>query len=516
MNERLISEVVGELRATLVGRAWGRVFQFGRAALVVELRPNDNRYLLLSVEPNRPRLYLVRRSSRELERDSLPPTPFALVLRKRLGGAALVSIEQDEGERVVRLRFDAEDVAGRSYEAILVAQLTGRSSNLFLLDENGRVVDSLRPARGPGQEIGELYAPPAPKALPADAAAQETSETSPAQSGPRADAGQFARAGFETLSEALDAHYLAIDRAKAFEQRARTAAARLRQESAKLTKLRQNLERDLAAHGDAEQHKRIGDLLLANLATAVRANNIVRLIDYYAEDAPVVAIEVDENKSLQEEAAERFARYGKAKRAAQEIARRLDEIETELADLNARQAELERAAAEHDEAALARLTGGRGEGARPDGETRRDTRRSGSEGRAKSSKRETNASAASLRRYRSSDGYEILVGRGSRDNDLLTFRLARSYDLWLHAADYPGSHVVVRARTRDEEIPHRTIIEAAQLAAHFSRAGRDAKVAVNYAPRKLVTKPKGAAPGLVYLTGFRTLLVEPREAGERV
>ncbi|HZI18942.1 MAG TPA: NFACT family protein [Pyrinomonadaceae bacterium] len=504
MNERDISEVIGEVRAALGGRAWGRVFQLGRAALVAEFRPADGRFLLLSAEPNRPRLHLVRRSARELERDSLPPSPFGLVLRKRLGGATLVSVRKDEGERVVRLNFDAEDAAGRGYEVVLVAQLTGRSSNLFLLDGAGRVLDSLRPARGPGQEIGETYAPPAPAAHGAahERKTAPESEPAPAPPAPRKEGPPLERAGFETLSEALDDYYLAEDRARAFGQRAGAAASKLRQEISKLTKLRANLERDLAAHGDPEAHKRVGDLLLANLATAERAGGRVRLTDYYADDAPTVEIEVDENRSLQDEAAQRFARYGKAKRAAQEIARRLAEIEAELAALLERRSELERVTAARNEAGLARLTGSPRDGGRAR--------------TAKTAKKEAGAGTPGLRRYRSSDGYEILVGRGSRDNDHLTFRLARSYDLWLHAADYPGSHVVVRAPTRDGEIPHRTVLEAAQLAAHFSRAGKDAKVAVNYAPRKLVTKPKGAAPGLVYLSGFRTLLVEPREAGERV
>ena len=119
------------------------------------------------------------------------------------------------------------------------------------------------------------------------------------------------------------------------------------------------------------------------------------------------------------------------------------------------------------------------------------------------------------RRYRSSDGYEILVGRAARDNEHLTFRVARSEDLWLHAADYPGSHVVVRKRAREQDVPHRTLVEAAELAAHFSQARKDAKVAVHYTPRKFVSKIKGGAPGLVRLASFRTLLVEPREAVER-
>ncbi|HEX8129354.1 MAG TPA: NFACT RNA binding domain-containing protein, partial [Pyrinomonadaceae bacterium] len=125
-------------------------------------------------------------------------------------------------------------------------------------------------------------------------------------------------------------------------------------------------------------------------------------------------------------------------------------------------------------------------------------------------------SVAGARRYRSSDGYEILVGRAAKDNDQLTFKVARAHDLWLHAADYPGSHVIVRNPARGEDVPHRTVIEAAQLAAHFSQAKRDSKVSVHYTPRKFLSKPKGAAPGLVRMSSFRTLLVEPREGVERI
>jgi len=120
-----------------------------------------------------------------------------------------------------------------------------------------------------------------------------------------------------------------------------------------------------------------------------------------------------------------------------------------------------------------------------------------------------------VRRYRSSDGYEILVGRGARDNDHLTFKTAQPNDLWLHTGDYPGSHVVVRNPTR-KEIPHRTIVEAAQIAAKFSQARKDSKVIVHYTARKFLSKPKGAAPGLVRMSTFKTIMVEPKEAIERI
>ncbi|HZG53488.1 MAG TPA: NFACT RNA binding domain-containing protein, partial [Pyrinomonadaceae bacterium] len=315
--------------------------------------------------------------------------------------------------------------------------------------------------------------------------------------------------------------YRALEQTRAFDARAAAERARLRALLEKQRKLRRNLEKDLAAHGDAAEHKRVGDLLLANIATAVRHGARVSVTDYFAPDAPTVELEIDEHASLQEEAARRFARYTKAKRAAQETAARLADLNAGLAALEHKQRELEQIIAGRDAAALEAF----GETARG---TARGTRATGArrgggdgggaahDGRRTKAQIKAAESVGGARRYRSSDGYEILVGRAAKDNDQLTFKVARAHDLWLHAADYPGSHVIVRNPARGEDVPHRTIIEAAQLAAHFSQAKRDAKVSVHYTPRKFLSKPKGAAPGLVRMSSFRSLLVEPREAVERI
>src|SRR5205085_301698 len=216
------------------------------------------------------RLYLVRRAGRELERASLAPDPFLLSLRKQLGGATLIAVTKDEHDRIVRFRFSVRDLVGVEQPATLLAQLTGRTANLFLLDAAERVVASLRPARGRGQEIGEPYQPP------------QTERAARAPTPP-----PFAQGDFPTLSAAADDYFSAREAEREFAARAGALAARLRQERARREKLRQNLERDLAAHGDADEHKRAGDLLLANLATAVREGGRVRLTDYYAEGAPV-------------------------------------------------------------------------------------------------------------------------------------------------------------------------------------------------------------------------------------
>jgi predicted ribosome quality control (RQC) complex YloA/Tae2 family protein len=487
MDDETIKEIVAELSERLRGRSFGKVFQLTRASLAIDFRTHDSSYLFISLEPAQPRLYMITRRVRDLEKQSLPLSSFVQVLRKHLGSATLLSIKKDEGDRIVRLSLSARDEMGNTLGRTLVAQLTGRTANLLLLDERGFILDMLRNPHGMlGQQIGDPYSPP------------------PAQAGPvSSNAQKLSLGSFANLSEALDQHYQNLESGRLFDARAGSARQRLRKEIEQRKRLQSKLAGDRALHGDADEHKRVGDLLLANLGTAERRGDTVTLTDYYAPDAPLIELQVDAHKSLQEEAAARFARYTRARRASQEIAGRMETLKQELETLHEQQEELEGIIAALDESALtAFVDEGKGSAARPKkgGPPRGQKSADGVQG---------------ARRYRSSDGYEILVGRAARDNDHLTFRIARPHDLWLHAADYPGSHVVVRNPTR-AEIPQRTVIEAAQLAANYSQAKRDAKVDVHYTPRKFLSKPKGAAPGLVRMSSFRTITVQPAESVERI
>ena len=476
MHPQLLQRIVEELRANLTGRYLGKIIQLSSVSFAFDFGLRGE-FLYVNVEPASPRLYLVRRRLKDLERGSQPLGPFAQLLREKLSGEAVTAIEKEPNDRIVRFQF-----ASRT----LVAQLTGRTADLFLLDSLDNIEAALRaPIKG-------IYAPPASGKIPTEKDLA-TADGSP--------------------SEAADAYYSALDRDREFESRANNVRSQVLKSLRQKEKLKQNLEQDLAGHGDPDEHKRIGDLLLANIATASRAGSKVTLTDYYADGAPQIEIEVDENASLQDEAARRFRLYGKAKRARAEIASRMEQIDREIAQLNRRSEEIDRILREKDLTALElfvsaktaqqrslkepRVRGGRAPGAR------------GSGGRNASER------VPGVRRYRSSDDYEVLVGRGARDNDHLTFKVAQPNDLWLHAGDYPGSHVVIRNPTR-KEIPHRTIVEAAQLAGKFSQASEDSKVVIHYTPRKFLSKPKGAAPGLVRLSRFKSITVEPKESIERL
>jgi len=311
--------------------------------------------------------------------------------------------------------------------------------------------------------------------------------------------GVFLLCIFDPGSEGLLAH-------RAQESRANAARLQLRKKIAQQQRLLKQLQGDLESHANADAHKRIGDLLLANLSTGKRKGNRVALIDYFSDDASPIEIELDHAVSLQEEAQRRFALYQRSKRAVGQVTSRINAVKKELQELKAKEETLEQALAEPPPVRGPRE--GIASGVQDAG------RLSSSSKPILASRRAEPKRITGTRRYISADGFEVLVGRTSKDNDHLTLKVAKPNDLWLHAADYGGSHVVVRNSTR-KEVPHRTLIEAAQLAAWFSQAKKDPKVDVHYTERKFVSKPKGAKPGLVRLQRFKNITVEPKEAGTR-
>ncbi len=131
------------------------------------------------------------------------------------------------------------------------------------------------------------------------------------------------------------------------------------------------------------------------------------------------------------------------------------------------------------------------------------------------SKRKKQQQRSEPRHFVSSDGLEILVGRNNRQNDILTLKQAQGHDLWLHAKDIPGTHVIVKlpqSLTSINDIPDKSLEEAANLAAYFSKAQESTKVPVDYTFRANVRKPGGARPGMVIYDNYWTIMASPGEA----
>lgn len=113
--------------------------------------------------------------------------------------------------------------------------------------------------------------------------------------------------------------------------------------------------------------------------------------------------------------------------------------------------------------------------------------------------------------FKSSDGYDIYVGKNNKQNDELTLKFANKDDLWLHVQNIPGSHVIIRKATGDD-IPQNTIVEAASLAAYYSKDRNSKNINVDYTEKKHVNKAKGAKPGMVFYNEFNTVSVNPKSS----
>lgn len=471
MNNSTLERVCDELDAALTGQRFGKIIPLSRFETAIDLRLPDSRYLFISIEPNRPRIYLVKRRLKDLEKRSVNPSPFLLYARKRLSGGVVQGVSKIPNERVLRILLSAENEIGEVNNFAFIVQLTGRSANILLADANDFILESMRPNTGPGQVSGERYLPP-----PRSARTHEE----------HANDDKLVVSENSSLSEALDEYYLEQEAERKFRSRVAAARARFNAEVTRRKTLLRKLNEDLEHHGDAEKWKRTGELLLANAPTARRVGDKIFVTDFFDELQPEIAVEADENLSVTEAAEKYFKRYTKARNGSGEIAKRQETVRRELDRLEQERARLEKAAEEHNEQFFAEP-----------------------EARKRPVREKKTATFNGARSFTSSDGFEILVGKRAKDNDYLTFRVAGSLDMWLHAADYPGSHVVVRNPSR-KEIPQRTLLEAAQLAAFYSDAGRQAKAAVHYTQKKFVNKPRGAAAGLVSLASFKTILVEPK------
>ena len=298
---------------------------------------------------------------------------------------------------------------------------------------------------------------------------------------------------YSTMSEAAHAYHASRDlSAEDGALRARLLR-RLKGEIARAERLSAKLADEAAIYKDADLHARKGQLLVANSAKIRRGQREIRLRDYGNPAQEDLQIELDPARSVDENAKRYFALNRKAKRGAEIVKGHLAEVKDRLTTLRGliRDAGVAKGLGELQriEAALVPLA-----------------RRRPARDRARSSA--SKAEGPEPRTFRSSDGLPILVGRSGPGNDRLTWRLARSHDLWLHAQGTPGSHVVVRL-DKGKPVPPRTLREAAQLAAYYSRARGQVKVPVDYALRKYLRKPKAAAPGVVLLSQEKTIVVHP-------
>jgi predicted ribosome quality control (RQC) complex YloA/Tae2 family protein len=477
-----VAELVGELEPLL------------RGATVVEVQPLPPRDLLLVLEPREPslgkRLRLRVSADPEAARVHLqiapvarhegPTAPFFARLSALLVGCELHVLEQVRADRVVRASFRRDGQPS----AALVAELTGRHANLVLVDASGRVQSVLDPPTS-GTPAALRLAAGAEYALPPGRkSAQATPEPAlveaypaPEDSGPSARLAPLSARVEQALGRTSEERFRAAARAE--------LERRLERRRANARALLAGLTQRAASCAEAERVKMDAELLLAHLAAIPRGAGEVVLPDAFAPDAPPRRIELDPGLAPRRNAERLFARFKKLLRTRERLPEELALAEATLArieQLVARVAVEDPAALEAEALAEGLL----------------------SEQKAPPRKAAPPAPRLPYLRFRGLRGSEIRVGRNARDNDQLTFREARGNDLWLHTADSPGSHVVLRLEKGAEPDAEETL-DAAHLAVHFSPLRGAPRADVHVARRKDVHKPRKAPPGLVTLSGGKLL-----------
>ncbi len=255
---------------------------------------------------------------------------------------------------------------------------------------------------------------------------------------------------------------------------------------------RQALEAALAAPDRAEQYERWGHLLMAQAPQVPPGAKAVALPDWFG-DGTMVRIPLDPTRSAVENAQAYYERARQARQERAALRQRLEEVHRRLPKLEVLLGELEQV----DTMAALRAF------------QQRHARELAALGIGRTGQRQPDAAPA-FRRVSLGNGFEAWIGRNARENDALTFRYARKYDLWLHARGVPGSHVILRVPGRNCQPDRKVLERAASLAAYFSKARGSSVVPVVVVPRKYVRKPRGAEPGAVVFEREEVLLVEPR------
>ncbi len=259
----------------------------------------------------------------------------------------------------------------------------------------------------------------------------------------------------------------------------------------------------------AEKYKIMGELLTANIFRLVKGAESTEVINYYDPAGATLLIKLDPRLTPAENAQHYFRKYTKTKNSAAYALAQKESAQTEVRYLDSVLNNLELAEAMPELAEIrAELTE---QGYLKEKPARLRSRIGAGKGSAGKGGAGKNAEPLPPLTYTSSDGLTILVGRNNRQNDRLTLRTAQPEDIWLHAKDLPGSHVIIKCNHL-ADIPDRTLTEAAMLAAYYSKARSSAKVPVDYTRRKHVHKPKGSKPGMVIYENQRTVYVDPAEA----
>lgn len=536
--------MTSELQQLVSGRI-SKVHQPNQLELLLHIRSQgSNHKLLISIHPSYSRIHL----SKQANTNPSEPPMFCMLLRKHIEGGVITEISQHGTDRLIILKIKAKNEIGDDIERELHVEMMGRHSNVILVDsERMMILDSLKhlpPSVNsfrtilPGQpyifppsqdkedpftnsdalinldekELVQQYAGFSPltarelhhrlttagdKESAAKKFLEDFSQEDPVGYYVEQDSKSFFSAtplehleaqglSFPNLGELLDRMYYAKAERDRVKQQAGDLERWLQNEISKLKLKLKKLkkEQDQAEKRDLLQLN--GELIMANLHRIQKGMKEIEVDNYYNEEK--VLIPLDPRKTPIENSQKFYSRYQKAKTALVKTQEQIEKTEDDIAYFETLMSQVQQAGISDIE------------------EIREELAEQGYM-KAQKSKKKKKPTKPSVEPYVSSTGIPISVGKNNKQNDYVTFKVASKSDTWLHTKDIPGSHVIIHDAAPDEE----TILEAATIAAYFSKARESSSVPVDYTEVRQVKKPSGAKPGFVIYFEQKTVFVTPDE-----
>jgi len=533
-----LHHMVEELRRELVNGRIQKINQPFEQELVLQIRSNRQSHrLLLSAHPVFGRIQLTQTT---FENPAQPST-FIMVLRKYLQGALIESIEQVENDRIVEITVSNKNEIGDHIQATLIIEIMGKHSNILLVDKSSHKILEVIKHVGFSQNSyrtllpGSTYiAPPSTESLNPFTIkdeklfeilqTQETTaknlqnlfqglgrdtanelesilvseklstfrnffnqETKPCLTETSFSPVSFANQVGETfasLSDLLDTYYKDKAERDRVKQQASELIRRVENELQKNRHKLQKQEKELLATDNAEEFRQKGELLTTFLHQVPNDQDQVILDNYYTNQPITIAL--DKALTPNQNAQRYFKRYQKLKEAVKYLTDLIEETKATILYLESVETVLNQAGLEEI------------------AEIREELIQTGFIRRRQ---REKIQKRKKPEQYLASDGKTIIyVGRNNLQNEELTFKMARKEELWFHAKDIPGSHVVISGNLDPSD---EVKTDAAELAAYFSQGRLSNLVQVDMIEVKKLNKPTGGKPGFVTYTGQKTLRVTP-------
>ncbi|MGT2736244.1 Rqc2 family fibronectin-binding protein [Streptococcus orisratti] len=528
-----------ELQEELLYGRIQKVNQPFERELVLTIRNNYQNYkLLISAHPVFGR---IQTTKADLPNPQIPNT-FTMIMRKYLQGAVIENITQIENDRILEIAFSNKNEIGDHIKVTLIIEIMGKHSNIILIDKSeNKIIESIKhigfsqnsyrtilpgstyiappqtDARNPftivDEKLFEILQTEdlSPKnlqrlfqGLGRDTASQLAAQLTDnklkqfrtffAQScQPNLTENSFAAVlfsdslqNFHTLSEVMDYFYQEKAERDRIAQQASDLIHRVQNELDKNRKKLAKQEKELSDTDNAEEFRQKGELLTTFLSLVPNNQDSVELDNYYTGQKITIAL--DKALTPNQNAQRYFKKYQKLKEAVKHLTGLIEETKQSIHYFESVEYSLSQANMDEIE------------------DIREELVQAGFMKRRSTDKRHKRKKPE---QYLASDGKTIImVGRNNLQNDELTFKMAKKGELWFHAKDIPGSHVLIKDNLNPSD---EVKTDAAELAAYYSKARLSNLVQVDMIEAKKLNKPTGGKPGFVTYTGQKTLRVTPTE-----